>query len=203
MIIYFCCHDNHLQIRVRVCPTASVLVMCLVLHRYVCLTRAFSTPPPPSYTLSHSPCPPHRPQTDDDDFFGGFSSGSGLAGLSSTSSGGWGKSTSSSSSWEKTPSAPPARRPPPPADTSRASCGDDAQKKFGNAKAISSAAYFGDERPSVRDVWDRIIWDMTHGRRSNHGHNHNTAVCTIITWRLTPSWDLCFGFFPVFVFFFC
>ncbi|XP_043230749.1 ADP-ribosylation factor GTPase-activating protein 2-like isoform X1 [Amphibalanus amphitrite] len=111
-----------------------------------------------------------KSQSDDDDFFGGFSSGTGLGGLGSSSGGGWGKSSSSASSWEKaptsswekaptsswekaptsswdkTPSSAPRR--PPPTDTSKTSCGDDAQKKFGNAKAISSAAYFGDERPS-------------------------------------------------------
>jgi len=104
---------------------------------------------------------------EDDDFFGGFSSGSGsgsggfgsgsgLSGLSG--SGGWGKSSGSSktsgigsssgsSSWDRAPAEKPARRQPP-ADVGKASCGDDAQKKFGNAKAISSASYFGDERPS-------------------------------------------------------
>ncbi|XP_037069955.1 ADP-ribosylation factor GTPase-activating protein 2-like [Pollicipes pollicipes] len=87
----------------------------------------------------------NKPQEEeDDDFFGGFSAGSGLSGLS----GAWGKSGGGGSSWDR-PTVEPARRPAPVvADTSRGSCGDDAQKKFGNAKAISSAAYFGDERPS-------------------------------------------------------
>lgn len=89
----------------------------------------------------------NKSQPDDDNFFGGFSSGSGLAGLSSSGGGGWGKTGGAASTWDKSPAAPAARRPPP-ADTGKTSCGDDAQKKFGNAKAISSAAYFGDERPS-------------------------------------------------------